>query len=103
MQIRQNLVGPEKHFFRRGCCVGKAAHHFHGSENTGFFGMKRSRLGSALAVMTVSGISLAVLWPHARDAGAILAAQDDPAGLSDLPLPSALQNDQSVIPASIEA
>src|SRR5260370_33645859 len=103
MKIRHNLVVPEKPFFRRGCCVGKAAHHFHGSENTGFFGMKRSRLGSALAVMTVSGIALAVLWPHARDAGAILAAEDDPAVLSDLQLNSALQNDQAVIAGNIEA
>jgi hypothetical protein len=65
--------------------------------------MNRSRLGSVLAVMTVSGIGLAVLWPHARDAGAILAAQDDPAVLSDLQLNSALRNDQAVIAENIEA
>src|ERR1700736_4140673 len=65
--------------------------------------MKRSRLGFALAVMTVSGIALAVLWPHARDAGAILAAQDDPAVLSDLQLNSALRNEQAVIAENIEA
>jgi hypothetical protein len=65
--------------------------------------MKRSRLGLALAVMTVSGIALAVLWPHARDAGAILAAQDDPAVLSDLQLNSALRNEQAVIAENIEA
>src|ERR1700681_3770433 len=65
--------------------------------------MKRSRLGLALAVMTVSGIALAVLWPHARDAGAILAAQDDPAVLSDLQLNSALRNEQVVIAENIEA
>src|ERR1700738_5725570 len=94
MQIRHNLVVPEKPFFRRGCCVLKAAHHFEGSENTGFFGMKWSRIGSALVVMTVSGVALAVLWPHARDAGAILAAQDDPAELSDIQLNSALRNNQ---------
>src|SRR6202051_3846165 len=103
MQIRHNLVVPEKPFFRRGCCVLKTAHHFEGSENTGFFGMKRSRLGLAVAVMTVSGIALAVLWPHARDAGAILAAQDDPAVLSDIQLNSALRNDQAVIAENIEA
>src|SRR5258707_11310852 len=60
MQIRHNLVVPEKPFFRRGCCVLKAAHHFGASENIGFFGMKRSRLGLALALMTASGIALAV-------------------------------------------
>src|ERR1700682_1122022 len=65
--------------------------------------MKRSRLGLTLAVMTVSGIALAVLWPHARDAGAILAAQDDPAVLSDLQLNSALRNEQAVIAENIEA
>src|ERR1700737_5648090 len=97
MQIRHNLVVPEKPFFRRGCCFLKTAHHFEGSENTGFFGMKWSRIGSALVVMTVSGIALAVLWPHAREAGAILAAQDDPAELSDIQLNSALRNNQAVI------
>src|ERR1700736_3334898 len=65
--------------------------------------MKRSRLGFALAVMTVSGIALAVLWPHARDAGAILAAQDDPAVLAELQLNSALRNNQAVIAENIEA
>src|SRR5260370_13049132 len=53
--------------------------------------------------MTVSGIALDVLWPDARDAGAILAAQEDPAVLSDLQLNSALRNDQAVIAGNIEA
>jgi len=65
--------------------------------------MKRLRLGLALALMTASGIALAVLWPHARDAGAILAAQDDPAVLSEIQLNSALQNDQAVVAENIEA
>jgi hypothetical protein len=65
--------------------------------------MKWSRIGSALAVMTVSGIALMVLWPHARNAGAILAAQDDPAELSDIQLDSALRNNQGVIEQNIEA
>src|ERR1700694_4154786 len=65
--------------------------------------MKRSRLGLALAVMTVSGIALAVLWPHARDAGAFLSTQADPAVLSDLQLNSALRNEQAVIAENIEA
>jgi hypothetical protein len=103
MQIRHNLVVPEKPFFRRGCCVLKTAHHFEASENIGFFGMKRSRLGLALTLMTVSGIALAVLWPHARDAGAILAAQDDPAVLSEIQLNSALRNNQAVVAENIEA
>jgi hypothetical protein len=65
--------------------------------------MKRSRLGLALTLMTVSGIALAVLWPHARDAGAILAAQDDPAVLSEIQLNSALRNNQAVVAENIEA
>jgi len=64
--------------------------------------MKRLRIGSALAVMAVSGAALAVLWPHARDAGAVLAAQDDPARLSDVELNSALRNNQGVIAGHIE-
>jgi hypothetical protein len=65
--------------------------------------MKRWRLGLALTLMTVSGIALAVLWPHARDAGAILAAQDDPAVLSEIQLNSALRNNQAVVAENIEA
>src|SRR5713101_9988741 len=65
--------------------------------------MKRPRIGSALAGMTVCAVACAVLWPHARDAGAILAAQDDPAVLSDLQLNSVLRNDRAVIAGNIEA
>jgi hypothetical protein len=65
--------------------------------------MKRLRTGWALAVMTVSGAALAVLWPHARDGYALLAAQDDPAQLSDIQLNSALRNSQKIISDNIEA
>jgi hypothetical protein len=65
--------------------------------------MKRSRIGWLLAVTTVSSVALAVLWPHARDAFAILAAQDDPAELSDIQLNSALRNSQIVVADQIEA
>src|SRR5229473_5292131 len=61
------------------------------------------RIGSAIAGMGICAALLAVLWPHARDAGAILAAQDDPAVLSDLQLNSALRNDHAVIAENIEA
>jgi hypothetical protein len=64
--------------------------------------MNRSRIGWLLA-MTVSGAALTVLWPHARDAFAILAAQDDPAELSDIQLNSALRNSQIVVADQIEA
>src|SRR5271167_2709486 len=65
--------------------------------------MKRRRIGWALAVMTVSGAALAVLWPHARDAGRTLAAQDDPVELSDIQINSALRNSQNVVADQIEA
>jgi hypothetical protein len=45
--------------------------------------MKRVRIGSALAGTTVCAVACALLWSHARDAGAILAAQDDPAVISE--------------------
>jgi hypothetical protein len=65
--------------------------------------MRRLRLGLAVAGMAVSAAACAALWPHARDAGAILAAQDDPSVLSDLQLNSALRNNQAVISDNIEA
>jgi hypothetical protein len=65
--------------------------------------MKRRRIGLALAAMTVSGAALAGIWPHARQAGAILAAQDDPAELSDLQVSSALRNNQNIVAGQIEA
>jgi hypothetical protein len=55
--------------------------------------MKTARIGSALAGLLVCAVACLLLWPHARDAGAILAAQDDPARLSDLQTHSALRND----------
>jgi hypothetical protein len=61
------------------------------------------RSGSALAGMVVCAVACAALWPHARDAGAVLAAQDDPARLSDLELDSALRRDQGAIERNIEA
>src|SRR6266478_3054028 len=65
--------------------------------------MKRARIGSALVGTTVCAVACALLWPHARDAGAILAAQDDPAALSDIQLNSALRDNKPVIAANIEA
>jgi hypothetical protein len=64
--------------------------------------MKRSRIGSALAGTAVCAAACVLLWPHARDAGAILAARDDPAVLSDLQLNSALRNDPALIAGNIE-
>ena len=67
------------------------------------FWMKRPRIGLALTGMTVGAVACALVWPHARDAGAILAAQDDPAQLSDIQLDSALRNNQAVVAENIEA
>src|SRR6185436_2197367 len=107
MQIRHNLVVGEKPFFRRGSCVLKTAHHVEGCKNIGFLGMRRLRLGSALAValacMALSAAVCAALWPHARDSGAILAAQDEPGQLADLQLNSALRNSPGLVAENIEA
>jgi hypothetical protein len=65
--------------------------------------MKRSRIASALAGTAVCALACALLWPHARDAGRVLAAQDDPAELSDLQLNSALRNNPAVVAENIEA
>jgi hypothetical protein len=107
MQIRHNLVVPEKPFFRRGRCVNKTTHHFKArlktSETIGFFGMTRWRIGSAVAATVVCASACALSWPQARDAGAILAAQNDPSELSDLELNSALRNNRTAIADNIEA
>jgi hypothetical protein len=60
--------------------------------------MKTSwRIGLALAAAAASAGTFAMLWPHARDAGALLLAQDNPAQLSDIQLGSALRNNEAVI------
>jgi hypothetical protein len=65
--------------------------------------MKRRRLGLALGGMVVSAAVFAALWPQAREAGAVLSAQDDPAELSDVQLNSALRNDQAQIAQNMTA
>src|SRR5258708_25852948 len=75
----------------------------HDQRNLRIFGMKRWRIGSALAATAACAVVCALLWPHARDAGAMLAAQDDPAELADIQLNSALRNDHSAISQNIEA
>src|SRR3954471_8981286 len=102
MQIRHNLVVGEKPFFRRGGCVLKTAYHLEKDENIGLFWMRRLRLGSALAGMALSVAVCAAVWPHAREATAILAAQDDPAALSDIHINSALRSNQVLVAENIE-
>jgi ATP-dependent protease HslVU (ClpYQ) peptidase subunit len=67
------------------------------------FGMKRRRLGLALGGMVVSAAMFAALWPQAREAGAILSAQDDPAELSEVRINSAVRNNQAIVAQNIEA
>jgi hypothetical protein len=61
------------------------------------------RIGAAITALAGCALACALLWPHARDAGAMLAAQDDPAELSDVRLNSALRNSPEIIAQSIEA
>jgi hypothetical protein len=63
--------------------------------------MKRLRIG--LAGMAVCAAACALLWPHARDAGALLAAQDYPAEFADLQLNSVLRNNGAGVEQNIEA
>ena len=65
--------------------------------------MKRARFGAAMAGMAACAVACALLWPHAREAGAILAAQDDPGVLSDLQLNSVLRNNHALVAENIEA
>jgi hypothetical protein len=54
--------------------------------------MKRARISLAFCGLATSAAMCAALWPHAREATAILAARDDPAELADAKLGSSLQN-----------
>ena len=65
--------------------------------------MKRAKLSLAVAGMAVSVAVTAALWPHAREAWAVLAAQDDPAELSTLQVNSALRNNPRLFNDNIEA
>jgi hypothetical protein len=65
--------------------------------------MNRSRINPALTGLAACGLACTLLWPHAREAYAVLAAQDDPAVLSELKLNSALRNNQTVVTDNIEA
>jgi hypothetical protein len=65
--------------------------------------MKPVWLGLAVVGTVASAAVGAALWPHAREAFAILAAQDEPAQLADLQLNSALRNRPALIEDNIEA
>lgn len=65
--------------------------------------MNRVRVSFAVAGIAASAALGAALWPHARDAGAVLAAQDDPAALADLRVNSALRSNPTLISDNVEA
>jgi hypothetical protein len=56
-----------------------------------------------MAGVAVSVAVGAAMWPHARDAAAILMAQDEPAQLADIQVDVALRNNQALIEENIEA
>lgn len=62
----------------------------------------RIRAGTALAMVAIcAGIGFA-LYPHARLAGALLLARDDPAALADIHLQAAMNDDPDMIARTIE-
>jgi hypothetical protein len=69
--------------------------------------MRRTRIGLALvgilAGMAVCTAALVQIAPQARDAFAILWAQDDPSELADVRLNSALRNGPALVAENIEA
>jgi hypothetical protein len=65
--------------------------------------MRRARIGLALVGVAVCMAALVQLTPHARDAFAILLAQDDPSELADVRLNSALRNTSALVAENIEA
>ena len=65
--------------------------------------MNRVWLSLAVAGMAASAAVGAVIWPHARDAGIVLAAQDDPAALVDFRINSTLRRNPALISENIEA
>jgi hypothetical protein len=61
------------------------------------------RLILALVGIVLSAAVFFALWPHARDAGLRLAAQNDPAELADIQLDSALRKNRAAIEQNMEA
>ncbi|EKS37570.1 hypothetical protein [Afipia clevelandensis] len=55
------------------------------------------RIGLTMAGAVASAAVFAALWPHAREAGSLLLAQDDPAALSDGRINSALRTNPAAL------
>ncbi|WP_128926529.1 hypothetical protein [Bradyrhizobium guangxiense] len=65
--------------------------------------MKWLRITTALTGIAACSFMLAQVAPHASEAGAILAAQDDPAVLSELKLDQLLRQNDRLVQDNIEA
>ncbi|GIQ78612.1 hypothetical protein [Bradyrhizobium sp. RD5-C2] len=65
--------------------------------------MNGVRLSLAVAGLAASAAVGAAIWPHARDAGTVLSARNDPAALADLRLNSVLRNNPALVSDNIEA
>src|SRR6266702_5849442 len=65
--------------------------------------MKWLRISTALTGIAACSFMLAQVAPHAREAGAILTAQDDPAALSELKLDAPLRQNDHLVQDNIEA
>ena len=63
----------------------------------------RRRSETALAMIAICASLGFAVWPHARDARLILAAQDDPAALADAQLTVRLRDDRLLIQRNIES
>lgn len=62
----------------------------------------RIRAGTALASVAICAAIGFALYPHARLAGALLLAKDDPAALADIHLDAAMRDDPDIIARNIE-
>lgn len=65
--------------------------------------MKWLRISTAVTGLLACTYVLVQIAPHARYSAAILAAQDDPAALSELRLDAVLADNPSLVPDNIEA
>lgn len=65
--------------------------------------MKWLRITTALTGIAACSFMLVQVVPHAREAGAILTAQDDPAALSELELDALLRQNDRLVQDQIEA
>jgi hypothetical protein len=63
----------------------------------------RFRLDTALTGIAVCATVGLLLWPHARDAGAVLLAQDDPVALADAQVSAVLRRDPDMLAKQAEA